>query len=128
MSYLHDRFDEDDAREARKKIGLAFKTLRKLNIRAKANFMCCTGCATAAMSLKGYAGGVYWHHQAEQGFKESGQLYIGFFTDKGDGSVVIGAALAAALKEQGLDVEWDGTGETKVAIYAKGARKNKDKE
>lgn len=127
MSYLHDRFDEDAVRDARKKIGLAFKALRKLNIRAKANFMCCTGCATAAMSLKGFAGGAYWHQQAEQGFREHGVLYIGFFTEKSDGCVIVGAALAAALKEQGLDVEWDGSPDTKVCVYAEGAKKKNEK-
>jgi hypothetical protein len=116
--------DEAKVLEARAKVLLAFRSLRGKGIRAKANFMCCMGCATDAMDLSGKRGGVYWHRQAEESFKEYGSLYIGFFTENGKGSLEIGKDLNAALKARGLDVEWDGTSDTKVAVYVEGAEKS----
>lgn len=118
-----DEFDFDRLREARGKLTRAFRELRKKNIRARANFMCCGGCASSAIDIKGKRGGVWWHQQDDSGFREDGQLYIGFSTKDGKGSLAIGKDLAQSLKDQGLDVEWDGDSGTRVLVYAEGARK-----
>lgn len=118
MSYRRYEYDVDAVRDLRKKVSKAFRSLRRQNITAKANFMCCSGCATSAMELKGKKGGVYWHRQADASLKEYGTLYIGFCTDDGEGAKEVGAALRDALVAAGVDVSWNGSGDKKVLAFA----------
>jgi hypothetical protein len=115
----------EDIQQCREKVLRAFKSLRKENIRARANFWCCMGCATAALDIKGKKGGVYWHNQDEERFREDGYLHIGFCTEDGKTCQALGQSLVDALKAQGADVEWDGTSDTRVCVYAEGARESK---
>lgn len=103
----------------RAKLRIAFKSMRRQGYAARANFMCCMGCATSALDIKGKKGGVYWHRQSDDHFKEDGELYIGFFVENDtDDSKKVAEALVATLKAEGLWVEWNGSGDTKVMVKA----------
>lgn len=126
--------------ESRDAILRAFKRLRSQNIRTRANFWCCGSCASAAIDsldterkkkgLKPYDGAVYWHRQSEEGFRESGSVYVYFCVeakfDKDwkdldpEGTTrrctTLAQKLVAALKAEDLDVEWDGNTGTAVLV------------
>lgn len=102
----------------RAKLRKAFVALRRQGYVARMNYLCCQGCGSAAMDLKDKKGGVFWHHQDDDGFKEDGELYIAFLTENGDGSVKVGEALVAALKAENVWVEWDGSSDTRVLVKA----------
>jgi len=108
-------------KETRRKIALAFQSLRKQNIRARSNFMCCQNCGCEALDIKGKWGGVFWHAQDDEGFRKNGDLYIAFFTKDGKGSEALGHALYNALAAQGLKVVWDFSSKTRVKVEAESA-------
>ncbi len=103
----------------RRKVRRAFAALREQGIKAKENHLCCTTCATDDMSPVGRRGGVYWHGQNDDNFREDGELYIGFFTDSGKGSDVVAKKLVDALHSERLVVEWNGDTGTKVLVRSK---------
>lgn len=105
-----------DSKTIRAKLKLAFAALREQGYAAKENFLCCQSCGGAAIDLKGKKGGVFWHGQDDEGLKEHGSLYISFLTKEGGGSEKVGAALAVALRSEGLQVEWNGTAAERVKV------------
>lgn len=88
------------------KILAAFAKLRKQGIRARANFMCCGSCAAAGLDIKGKKGGVYWHQQDEERFREDGYVYLGFCSRTDEEALLVGKALDLALQAEGLPVYW----------------------
>ena len=108
----------EKVKATRAKLRKAFVALRRQGYVARMNFWCCQGCGSSAMELKGKKGGVFWHHQDDDGFKEDGELYIAFLTENGDGAVKVGEALVAALKAENIWVEWDGSSDTRVLVKA----------
>ena len=95
----------------------AYAKLRKLGYVCKSNFSCCTSCASYAISqmptFKHKT--VYWHRQNTDGFKkcsparmDNNWLHLGW-----EG---FGTEIAAAMREVGLEVDWDGTEEKKIAV------------
>jgi hypothetical protein len=106
--------------EFRATIGRAFESLRKQGIVAEPKFEDCVRCAVAAMSdvleQRGAPGGVYWHDQDDAGLEQGEDLMIGFIA-RGDGNAAaIAQKLVAALKAEGLAVEWDGSAEQRVTV------------
>lgn len=130
MSYRRE-YDVDLLRVARTKLRRAFVSLRRLGLKARANYLCCQGCGNAALSEtfdKKDVGGVFWHHQDDAGFREDGDVYLAFFLNNGPKDVdpsaeLVGHMIVDALTEQGLDVEWNGDSDERIHVYAEGARK-----
>ena len=109
-------------RSCKGKLYAAFRELRKDGIDARANFMCCSSCAVAALDKSDGNGGVYWHAQANDFFNERGYVHIGFVGDCDHEQRGVALRLVSTLKDYGLDVEWDGDLGSKVVVYAAGAR------
>ena len=105
-------------KETRTKIQKAFRLLRSQGFAARGNYMCCGGCARAALDLEGKKGGVFWHKQDDEGFRKDGELYIGFFTQDGNGSDKVAEAVIAALKAENVWVEWKGDTGTRILVKA----------
>lgn len=119
MARVKEKFTEDELKETRKKVLSAFKSLRKYKIRARSNFLCCGPCASYGIDLTDKIGGVWWHGQDEDCFRETGCLYIGFTTENGEGADKIAERLVSELKARNLWVEWDGSGGTRVLVKVK---------
>ena len=133
----------------RTRISTAFAALRKQGFIAKASFMCCGGCAGSAIADlteelvdagKSPLGAVYFTKQCrsdamdalERVYTQSDikkvQLLIGYGTiDTSKHGVIglpavdVGAALVAALREAGLEVDWDGDPDKKIGVSANAA-------
>jgi hypothetical protein len=140
--YGRDYDSNHEFAECREAIISAFKKLRSQNIRTRANFLCCGSCASSAISIldegrekKGqrpYDGAVFWHHQSEAGLRESGDICIYFcvagkLDRKGNDKdpkdttrrcKALGEKLVAALKDEDLEVDWDG--DTNKAVIVDG--------
>ena len=109
-----------------------FKALRKQGYIARQNFMCCGGCASAALSdkldeakAKGKPklGAVYYHHQDAEPDRMAKGVHLGFGV--GDDSTneqdeAMGIRIIAAAYEQGLAVQWNGKASTRVWVVLPG--------
>lgn len=107
--------------ELRDKVVDAFRSLRKHGIVARANFCCCSSCASYELAQmvkktnkKGY---VYWHRQDEQSFWKTGDLYLGFgsYVD-GHDPAHIGRIVVEALEKQALTVLWNGESSRRIKV------------
>ena len=111
----------------------AFKELRSKGFIARANFLCCSNCATYALfeqakkridEGRAFNGIVYWHGQNDEGWFKNGTMHIGyssvFIDDKSYGLTdeEIGLVLVAAMVKRGIRCEWNGSGHQKVLVYA----------
>lgn len=107
-----------DYEEIRDRVQGAYKVLRKKGYRCRSNFWCCQTCGWADISTdkdgKPLVGedeelkAVFWHNQDTSSAKMGGQLYLAW---GGDGEEIV-----AALEEQGLEVEWDGSERTRIKV------------
>lgn len=135
MESCFDHYNPDPIGDLKSKVTKAFRALRKRGIVARRNFKCCGSCASAAIQCEIEAmpkpdrpiGAVYWHRQAEAGFRDRGVVYINFGSAKdgedayGKETEEIGSMLVDALKAEGVLVDWDGSPWTAVMICAEGA-------
>lgn len=106
-----------DFSQNRKKVLAAFAALRKQNIIARANFMCCSGCAQAAfgeilackteIERKTIAGIVFWHRQDDQLAREQGILFIRYVGENVQ-TEEIGIKLIEQLNLEGVSATWNG--------------------
>jgi hypothetical protein len=66
----------------REKLHRAFMRLSEAGLVTRENHLCCTTCASHSVQeeaiAKGMDGGIYWHAQDEEHFRECGTLAIGF--------------------------------------------------
>jgi hypothetical protein len=94
----------------RQRINKVFNFLRRKGVTARANFMCCGGCAHYAMAEElGVKPGdpyVFYHKQDASSFGKHGFLertiYLGH--GGGDGALIAAGAFAAA----GFEIDWNG--------------------
>jgi hypothetical protein len=119
--------------EAKELVKQVLKDMRSIGYITRMNFMCCGGCAGAAIA--GMAeeridrgddikGAIFWSRQSNDAFEEQAwkwsytykghDLYINFgqvgtekHGDVGHPTEVTGALLYGMLKAKGLNVEWD---------------------
>jgi hypothetical protein len=61
-------------------------------------------------------GACYWTDQDEENRVHGDGFYIGYFTASGERAKEVGDAIVAALKEQGVTVEWDGDTGTRIYV------------
>ncbi len=137
----------------RKAVLRAFKELRKNNILAKANHLCCQSCGSSDLcerintdEVREWKGYVFWHRQVEAGAFPGGaktcefknkykfsstrnmnlNLYYSgtkdIYESKSQGLTAeeVGHALFYALKDEGLNVLWDGNSANTVIVIPDG--------
>ena len=118
------------------KLNALFKELRRRDLVARQNFMCCGGCAAAAIGedvrKRGKRGGVYYHRQDAEGLRPpvrrgireraDESVYLGFGSADGDEGIAqaIGADIVAAAALVGLATEWDGRVASRVEVLLPG--------
>lgn len=86
----------------------AFKELRKHGYFARQNFTCCQSCGWAEVPDDKGDKAVFYHNQDYQSYKEGGDLYLAW---SGDGNLI-----CSVLRENGLDVEWEGTPDVRIRV------------
>lgn len=86
----------------------AFKELRKHGYFARQNFTCCQSCGWAEVPEDKSDTAVFYHNQDYQSYKEGGDLYLAW---SGDGNLI-----CSVLRENGLDVEWEGTPDVRIRV------------
>ena len=87
----------------------AFAELRKNGYFAKQNFLCCQSCVWAELTDAGVnENAVFYHNQDHQDFKKGDDLYLAW---SGDGNYI-----AETLISFGMQINWDGTPNTKIKI------------
>ena len=102
----------------RKRIEAAFRQLRKQGFEAHARFWCCQSCGYAAITNVKHH--VFYHRQDAEALDRNGNLKPGsrLHISVGPG-VADGVALVTALRQQLLDVEWDGAIGTRPAVIGR---------
>lgn len=106
-----------DFPEIKKRLTKAFRVLRKQGYAAKQNYWCCQSCGWAAIdadySSKDAAKAVFYHKQDAADIISRGEVFLAW---RG-----IGGEIVTILRNQGLDVEWDGEENTRILV--KGLKK-----
>ncbi len=125
--------------ELRAKVVKVFSGLRKKGYLARANFLCCQGCAGYAMAEKAedllkskkkkrdqIRGSVFWHKQDEGTYWERGTLFLaygdleinGYRKPVGIPTVDVGHEVCKALSDAGIPYDWNGDSNTRIEIIA----------
>ena len=109
-------------------LGLAFRAMRKAGLVARQNFSCCGSCAGYEIATDIEAmptatrervyGTAFYTRQTAADFARRGftGLYISYGpvdvddTQVGLDVVAVGQIVATCLREAGIEVEWDGSG------------------
>ena len=114
--------------DVRRRVQVAFGELRKVGFLTKTNFSCCMTCAVAELSeiaeKRHRNRAVYWHQQDETHFKKTGVLFLrycylpppGIEGDTKRLETEIGQQVAAALRKQGLEVDWNGNPSVTIQV------------
>ena len=109
-----------DVAELRVRLARAFESLRKQGIVAEPRFEIDVRNAVVAMTQlleeRKAPGGVYWHDQDDDNLQRGEDLHIGFVGREDRDAVAIAEKLVAALKAEGLTVEWDGRADQRVVV------------
>lgn len=98
-------------KEYRRRVSAAFRTLRKQGYVAKQNYWCCNGCGTSALAQEYGADCEKWlfyNKQAGDRLRAGKQFRL---TWGGNGWQI-----AYALREQGLEVDWNGEDSQTIGV------------
>ncbi|KAB8158914.1 hypothetical protein FH609_019820 [Streptomyces sp. 3MP-14] len=103
------------------RIERAFRKLAFGGITAREHFTCCRSCGNAeigGVSPPDARGFVYFHQQSTEGAANGGQLslYYGRFDGSEETTAAVGREVVAALTEEGLTVEWNGSPSAAIAV------------
>jgi len=120
-----ERMSDSEIRRVREAMAAAFKDLRSIHrFIARANFMCCGGCASSAFatqaekSRKPYA--VYWTRQDDANLRDGRTFYLGYGAhdrgDIGERTVFAGKLVTKYLTLHGIRWEWDGKAESRIGV------------
>lgn len=106
------------------KINQVFEALRKRNLIAKQNHLCCMSCACSDLSQdldkrKGKIGCVYYHNQDTDAAQDRGVLNIRYFGKEQNDTVGIGKMVKEECEKVGLKVTWDGNPGTTIQVTEK---------
>lgn len=127
----------DMGQEQRARVAEAFRALRKEGFIARANYLCCGGCASYALATDVGAlpparrakvlGAVTYHRQATERSKRGGALHLAYGQVEVDGvgtygwpTVEVGRAVVAALRDAGLAPVWDGSPDSTIVVPGEG--------
>ncbi|MBF9133566.1 hypothetical protein I0C86_32205 [Plantactinospora sp. S1510] len=103
------------------RLTLAFRALDLAGIVARESFSCCQNCGVSEIdeevaegeAPRGYA---FYHQQDAEHAAEGSVLHVAYGPFGQAPSAEIGAEVAAALREQGLPVHWDGDSATRIRV------------
>jgi hypothetical protein len=117
-----------DAVRVRDAIDRAFTRLNKQGVTARANFACCQGCACAEIedeAKRKDTGYCFYHAQDAENLRDSARTYLAFgsLAEKASAATVvkIGKTIVAELsKEPALEIEWNGSRDTRILVSASG--------
>ena len=96
-----------DARAVRARLTQAFRALRKSGYVCRQNFMCCMGCANAAMP-EGTTKCVFYHRQDADSLRKRGSVYLAWTGD--------GPEIFRAMEAAGLRVDWNGSDDERMKV------------
>jgi hypothetical protein len=111
-----------DVRKIKGRIKSAFNRLKKQQVIAESNFLCCTNCAQAAIyedimndSHKGYC---FYHTQSNDNLNQDGQVYIQYGRNASvtKSVVAIGKLIKKELEASNLEVKWNGKADTAILV------------
>lgn len=107
------------------RLSRAFAALDESGIVARENFTCCQQCAgeeipdevTPGVVPDGY---VFFHSQDTENAVAGGDLLLGYGTftyhPSTESMVAVGERVVAALRGEGLNIVWDGSPDTRIAV------------
>lgn len=93
---------------AQSKLVKAFNSLRKKGYFCKMNHTCCQTCGWAEIPEGNDRKVVFYHAQDAERLKETGDVYLAW---AGNGYEIV-----KAIEETGLQVEWDGKGDSRIKV------------
>ncbi|GAA2630188.1 DUF6891 domain-containing protein [Paractinoplanes durhamensis] len=101
----------------------AFRALDESRIVAREDFACCQNCGVTAIRDEVLAGSrargyVFYHEQDAERAVLGGGLWLAFGP-----SAQIGEEIVAALRAEGLHVEWDGSPQQRIDVRLRWARR-----
>jgi hypothetical protein len=97
-----------DAKKIARRIDDAFAALREQGFFAKANHTCCQSCGLADIPADKEMAYVFYHMQDAEGLKQDGACYLAWGG--------CGQTICTALREQHLEVDWNGSEHTRIAV------------
>lgn len=101
------------------KLSAAFRAMRKAGLTARRNFSCCQscGCYEICDDKKSKLVYAFYHRQDEEDRRAGHDFYIAYGGTKDDElSQQAGDITSRCLKEAGLEVEWNGSVETRIKV------------
>ena len=107
-----------DAKKIARRIDDAFAALRDQGFFAKAHHTCCQSCGLAEIPEDKEDAYVFYHMQDADYLKEGGICYLAW---GGSGETMfdktkLALSVCTALREAGLEVDWDGSEHTRIAV------------
>jgi hypothetical protein len=97
-----------DAKKIARRIDDAFAALREQGFFAKANHTCCQSCGLADIPADKEMAYVFYHMQDAEGLKQDGACYLAWGG--------CGQTICTALRDQHLEVDWNGSEHTRIAV------------
>ena len=97
-----------DANKIARRIDDAFAALRQQGFFAKAHHTCCQSCGLSEIPEDKENAYVFYHMQDADYLKEDGICYLAWGG--------CGQTICSALREEGLEVDWDGSEHTRIKV------------
>ncbi|MFF5233529.1 DUF6891 domain-containing protein [Dactylosporangium sp. NPDC000521] len=117
------------ARTDSDRLTAAFRALDLAGIVAREDFACCQSCGTSEISAevsKGMParGYVFYHGQDAERAAKSGTLWLAYGSfDEQTGAARVGGEVVAALRGEGLEVDWTGDADQRIHIRLRWAKR-----
>jgi hypothetical protein len=103
-----------DAKKIARRIDDAFAALRAQGFFAKAHHTCCQSCGLAEIPDNKEDSYVFYHMQDADYLKEDGICYLAWGG--------CGQTICTALRDQHLEVDWNGSEHTRIAVTGLASR------
>ena len=103
-----------DAKKIARRIDDAFSALRQQGFFAKAHHTCCQSCGLANIPEDKKMAYVFYHMQDAEGLKQDGVCYLAWGG--------CGQTICTALRDQHLEVDWDGSEHIRIAVTGLASR------
>jgi DNA-binding NarL/FixJ family response regulator len=97
-----------DANKIARRIDDAFAALRDEGFFAKANHTCCQSCGLSEIPADKEMAYVFYHMQDAENLKDAGVCYLAWGG--------CGQTICTALRDQHLEVDWDGSEHTRIKV------------
>ncbi|SCG68550.1 DUF6891 domain-containing protein [Micromonospora coxensis] len=99
----------------------AFRALDAVGIVARENFACCQNCGLGEIGAevpqgRGVRGYAFYHQQDAEHAVEGDALHVAYGSFEGPPTVELGEEVAAALRAEGLTVDWAGDPNTRIRV------------